>query len=381
MAVVTCPPRVPTSVAGVHSQPLAAILPRMFAARGSPSPSDPLPPLSSIAPHNMLLTTRASVGAALPRRASRSPWFPALTAVLVLSVAVRSGCQGVFFPDCPVYPGGSTGVPAALPDAPLPEPLASAVSAIRGFVQANVTAGVMAGAALEISYAGRTLISEGFGFADKDGSRPWLPNVTLQRIGSVTKVLPAHLLYQAHAAGRVHVHDAVAQTVSGFRPLNPFGGGGNITWHQLASQLSGLERAGPVGCLANNCTNAEALSHVQRRFLKWPPGTHPAYSNWAFGLLGNLLAEETLGASSFSDAVTTRIVKPLGLRSIGVDYTGDVWDRLAVGYLSGGVVAPFTDLGYAAPAGSAFSTVADLTLYGQTFLAAYFGDNDVSRAG
>jgi len=198
---------------------------------------------------------------------------------------------------------------------------------------------------------------------------------TLHRVASVTKVFPAHLMYQAHAAGDIDMHEAVVARIAGFAPINPFSSS-NISWHQLASQLSGLSRAGPPECLLANCTNTVALDHLRTRFLKWPPGTQPAYSNWAFGLLGNLLSEEILKDSSFATSAHSRIVVPLGLQNTGMMYTPDVLDRLAVGYTLG-QADPFTTFGYSAPAASAYSTVADLTLYGQTLLAAYHGDTKV----
>lgn len=173
------------------------------------------------------------------------------------------------------------------------------------------------------------------------------------------------------------MHNAVAADVSAFAPINPFGGSGEVTWHHLSSQLSGLERAGPAACTASNCSNAEALAEVRQRFLKWPPGTHPAYSNWAFGLLGNLLSGEILKDSTFAASVASRITEPLGLANTGMEYTAEVLQRLAVGY-TGGKADPFVDLGYVAPAGSAYSTATDLTTYAQTLLAAFYGVTEAS---
>ena len=251
---------------------------------------------------------------------------------------------------------------------------------------ANVSDGTVVGTAVDINYGGRSLLSEGFGFANKEKNITWSVDNTVHRIASVTKMFPAILLYQAQTAcfnqtvvsGHcLGMHSPVQNTIPKFRPPPIFGAEQKITWHQLSSQLSGLDRGGPAACLQADCTNSEALAHVQTRFPKWPPGTHPAYSNWAFALLGNLLAEEVFVDANFSASVASRIAQPMGLANTGMEYTPEVLHKLAAGY-SKGVAVPFLDLHYQAPAGSAFATAGDLTTFCQHLLAAFHGSTDAA---
>ena len=251
---------------------------------------------------------------------------------------------------------------------------------------ANISDGTLVGAAVDINYGGRRLLSEGFGVANKEKNITWSVDNTLHRIASVTKMFPAMLLYQAQTAcfnqtvvpGHcLDMHSPVQNTIPKFSPPRIFNSEQKITWHQLSSQLSGLDRGGPAACLQADCTNSEALGYVQTRFPKWPPGTRPAYSNWGFALLGNLLAEEVFDDANFSVSVASRITQPMGLANTGMEYTPEVLRKMAAGY-SKGVAVPFLDLHYQAPAGSAFATAADLTTLCQHLLAAFHGSTDAA---
>lgn len=302
--------------------------------------------------------------------------------VLTLCGANIPECSGIeWYPDCPNYPGG--GSITELPTLNMiPAKLQSVLDTIAALVEGNVTAGLLPGAGLEINYAGVKLLSQGFGLADKENEKEWSVDETFTRIASVTKILPSLLLYQAHASKSIDMHAPVSESIIDFQPINPFDTLDQVNWYQMASQTSGLEREEPVECVVADCSNADALKLLGERFLTWSPGTQPAYSNWAFSLLGNLLSEEILDDTDFGESVSKRITMPMSLHSTGLEYTKEVLDSLAVGYDTEGEVAEFIDLHYAAPAGAAYSSVADLTLLAQTLLAAYHGEEAAaSRLG
>jgi len=52
-------------------------------------------------------------------------WLACFVTTFIVSAAAGSGQATAFFPSCPVYPGGSTGIPASLPPGPLPATLAA----------------------------------------------------------------------------------------------------------------------------------------------------------------------------------------------------------------------------------------------------------------
>lgn len=94
-----------------------------------------------------------------------------------------------------------------------------------------------------------------------------------------------------------------------------------ITFHQLLSQMSGLQREVPgCGLICTSINTKQAVQAVSATNLIWPPNTRPSYSNLGFALLGNIIAE-TCYKTDFATALTKRIIAPLGLRNTGVTIT------------------------------------------------------------
>lgn len=110
------------------------------------------------------------------------------------------------------------------------------------------------------------------------------------------------------------------------QPVDP------ITFRQLMTQMSGLQREVPCGSsgssvLECNLTTAQVVALVSQTNLLWPPNTRPSYSNLGFALLGNIVAE-ALYKTDFEAAVNKRILSPLGLKNTGVTITPECAERL-----------------------------------------------------
>lgn len=110
-------------------------------------------------------------------------------------------------------------------------------------------------------------------------------------------------------------------------------------------------------------------------------GTTAQYSNAAFTLLGQTLAEIVLGLP-FDDALESMITDPLNITTgTGVDYTPAVLERLASSYLDhGNVKAEFADIGFDNPSGGLYSTASNTTLMLQAMGALYAGDSTSDSA-
>ena len=87
------------------------------------------------------------------------------------------------------------------------------------------------------------------------------------------------------------------------------------------------------------------------------PGTYH-YNNFAFSLLGTLLAQRA--GCSYGDLVQRRIVRPLGLRTTGLTYHTA---RIAGRFTTKGEVRPAIVANAAAPAGGLKSNAVDLVRY------------------
>ena len=186
-------------------------------------------------------------------------------------------------------------------------------------------------------------------------------------IGSVTKTITASLLADAIDRGEVE-----AQTPLG--ELLPLGSSpaSSVTLEELATQSSGLPRlampfdrvvssivanyrAGdPYGSTVDELVaDAREQEVGEKRYL---------YSNLGFALLGQGLA--AAADTDFPTLAAERVLTPLGMRDSFVpESPDDLGDDAATGFTASGRPADAWTLGADAPAGSARSTLADMTRY------------------
>ncbi len=183
---------------------------------------------------------------------------------------------------------------------------------------------------------------------------------TIFQIGSVTKVFTALLLADMAERGEVHLSDPAASYLPG-----PAGDGPTLA--DLATHTSGLPRL-PRGLLRS------ALLHPRDPYARYPParlvrdagralragspGSHYAYSNFGFGLLGYLLGQAA--GTPYETLVTRRICVPLGLSDTTFAAPGP--PRAARGHRRARPV-PDWRLGALAGAGGLYSTAADLARF------------------
>lgn len=147
-------------------------------------------------------------------------------------------------------------------------------------------------------------------------------------IGSLTKVLTALLLAEQAARGEVALDDPVSR----FLPpgTGPRLRGAPMTLLHLATHTSGLPRL-PPGLLASGRSQwlsnpYAAFSHddllhaVRRTRPRFEPGSRVRYSNFAVGLLGQLLVRAADShdprddcKSDYETLLAARVLRPLGL--------------------------------------------------------------------
>ena len=94
---------------------------------------------------------------------------------------------------------------------------------------------------------------------------------------------------------------------------------GDITWRQILSQHSGLQREAP--CDFDDCdlSTAKVLSMLSEIPLQAVPWTQAIYSNFGFALAGHLVAERVFKKNSFEEALSEQILDKLGLANTGLD--------------------------------------------------------------
>jgi CubicO group peptidase (beta-lactamase class C family) len=221
---------------------------------------------------------------------------------------------------------------------------------------------------------GSEIWARGYGVKSKAESSGPPDHDTIFRIGSISKVFSALVMYQLYDRGLVKsLDDPLSDYCPRFSMLNPFNSR-NITLRQIASQMSGLPREAPCTAVVtedgtiNACpqTTDEILDRLQDVSLMFPTWTIPSYSNLGFSLLGHCLVGHFFPSMTYEEYVFQHILEPLELTNTGFNMTKSVVEKMAVGYWipavggQGSEEAPLVDLGWIGPTGQMYSTTADL---------------------
>jgi CubicO group peptidase (beta-lactamase class C family) len=196
---------------------------------------------------------------------------------------------------------------------------------------------------------------------------------TVFEIGSITKVFTGTLLAQAVLNEEVQLDEPIFL----YLPEGvtaPEYEGRSITLLDLATHTSGLPRmpsnfhpADPSNPYADY-TPDQMYDFLSGYRLTRAPGSTWEYSNYGFGLLGNLLARRA-GQADYEALLLERITGPLGMDSTRIEMTPDMRSRLATPHASYSVATSLWENITLAGAGGIQSTANDML----TFLAANMG--------
>ena len=196
---------------------------------------------------------------------------------------------------------------------------------------------------------------------------------TVFQIESMGKLFTGSLLAQAVLNGEVKLDDPLSM----YLPEGvtaPEYEGKSITLLDLAAHTSGLQQM-PDNLHPKDPSNPfvdytmdQMYDFLSGYHLTRAPGSTYEYSNYGFGLLGNLLVRQA-GQADYEALLLDRITRPLGMDSTRVRLTPELRSRLATPHLNYSVVTSDRENITLAGAGGTRSTVNDLL----TFLAANMG--------
>jgi CubicO group peptidase (beta-lactamase class C family) len=250
---------------------------------------------------------------------------------------------------------------------------AEALATIDRCCESHAASARIPGMAWGVVRGGALVHVGGTGTTDVDGGHtPGLR--TLFRIASMTKSFTAAAVLSLRDEGRLRLDDPVAAYVPELAGLRgPTADSPAITLRHLLSMDSGLATDDPWADRHLDI-DAEALGAVFRHGAGFahPTGTAYQYSNLGFAMLGRVVAIVTGG--SCQEAITTRLLEPLGMRdTVWVPRTDQVDRAVGHGLVNGAAVhdgSPLGDGGLA-PVGGLWSTVADLAMWVAFFLDAF----------
>ncbi|MEE9179862.1 MAG: serine hydrolase [Vicinamibacteria bacterium] len=210
---------------------------------------------------------------------------------------------------------------------------------------------------------GAPMLSKGYGFADLEKKTEVIPEKTVFRVGSLSKLLTATALMQLSERGRIDLDTNVNQYISPIRIDDSYAE--PITAASLLTHTAGLDDR-YIGIAARSAAEQTPLKQYLAKRL--PPRVNPpddmiAYSNHGFALAG-LLVEEISGVS-FEDYMDQEIFRPLAMVRTSFRLPDALKDGLATGYSYDNdtfTPAPY-DYFNVGPASSLNTTAADMARF------------------
>jgi CubicO group peptidase (beta-lactamase class C family) len=226
-----------------------------------------------------------------------------------------------------------------------------------GLMNYAISTADIAGGVVVVVKDGEVLVERGYGFRDVEHRLPMDPKSTVIRPGSISKLFTWTAVMQQVEQGWLDLDVDVNRYLDFQIPAwedKP------ITLRQIMTHTAGFEESlrDLGGREPPAALGAYLRSHLPERI--YPPGTTPAYSNYAAALAGYVVARVT--AQSFEDYMDQQILRPLDMvhSSFRQPVPAELAPTLSRGYRLGSGAPEFFEYIAAGPAGSLSSTADDI---------------------
>jgi len=221
------------------------------------------------------------------------------------------------------------------------------------------------GATVAVIKDGKIFFSKGYGYADVANKKPVIPERTLFRIASVSKLFTWTAVMQLIEQGKLDLNADVNTYLKDFKIPATFPE--PIRLANLMSHTAGFE-----DILTFSARTPQELIPLAE-FVKskmparvWPPGQYTAYSNYSTALAGYIVQE--VSGIPFDDYIEQNIYKPLGMAhsSFRTPLPPALANDVSTGYIyrEGAFKAePFELLNGDYPAGSMSTSATDIARF------------------
>ncbi len=257
-----------------------------------------------------------------------------------------------------------------------PAPLADIIHDFSNEINADLKTDGLHGSISAAIVKGDSIIWSGaFGYAEVDGDK--VPDTsTIYRAGSITKTFTAVLMMMMVQEGKIKLSDPAELYLPEIKKLKGYSDSAKITFLQLASHTSGLQRDAGSGFKGLTGTNGpvdswddKLLSLIDDTKLENKPGEKFSYSNVGYSLLG--LALQRAAGKPYIQMVHEKILEPLNMHSTFFKVPAADSSKIADGIANLPLGATSTKiprrqragLGYIVPCGALFSTPNDLAKF------------------
>lgn len=179
-----------------------------------------------------------------------------------------------------------------------------------GVMPAQLQRGNIAGAVVAVVKDGKVLFAKGYGYADVEAKKPVSADDTLFRPGSISKLFTWTAVMQLVEQGKLDldrdVNDYLDFKIPATYPQP-------ITLRNIMTHTPGFAEA-VKNLFVKDAGEMKPLgvylaNHVPKRI--FPPGTTPAYSNYATTVAGYIV--ERVSGKPFNEYIASNIFQPLGM--------------------------------------------------------------------
>ncbi|HEX7334535.1 MAG TPA: serine hydrolase domain-containing protein [Pyrinomonadaceae bacterium] len=296
---------------------------------------------------------------------AQSRFAKVIVCLLCLMVAVMGQA-----PTDPVPPKQDTSqppVPGQAASGPHQMTAADVESFLDGLVPLQIKEDDIAGVTISIVKDGKLLFAKGYGYADVEKKKPVSPQETLFRPGSISKLFTWTAVMQLFEQGKLDLDRDVNEYLD-YKIPDAFGK--PITLKHILTHTPGFEEQIKDLFLTDSTKpnlGQYLKTHIPGRI--YPPGTVPAYSNYATAVAGYIV--ERVSGRAFDEYVAENILKPLNMTrsTFTQPLPADLAPLMSNGYHLGSDAAGPFEVINAFPAGSLSSTATDMAQFMMAHLA------------
>jgi CubicO group peptidase (beta-lactamase class C family) len=225
----------------------------------------------------------------------------------------------------------------------------------------------IAGAVVSVVKDGQVLFEKGYGYADVEAKKAVLPEQTLFRPGSISKLFTATAVMQLVEQGKLDLDRDVNEYLDFTIPKTypeP------VTLRRLLTHTAGFEEVLKNLFIAHESDFKPLRTYLvnQMPVRIFPPGKIPSYSNYGFSLAGYIV--ERVSGEKFERYIDNHILKPLRMTNSTFDQPlpPQLAVQMSKGYLNASKKPRDFEIVQAAPAGALTTTAADMTRFMLMFL-------------
>lgn len=184
------------------------------------------------------------------------------------------------------------------------------------------------GVSVGITYKGKLLYAQGFGFADLERKIP-ATEKTQYHIASISKTFTTVAIMQLVEQGKVRLDDKLNQYIPWFQGKNKIADANNITIRQVLSHTSGIFRDGDTDHWISGNFPKDLSKSFSSTALILENATSFKYTNYGFSLLG--LVIEKVSGLTYGEYCKKHILRLLKMDSTFTDFHSGI-ANVAVGY-------------------------------------------------